>query len=255
MMQEKRDAELSPVLKILYPEVSAGGFTRADGTIQFFTRIQALLKPHMTVLEFGAGRGAWTEEGSATHQKLHCIKGKVAELVGLDVDPVVLQNPTLDRALVIRPNEPLPLESSSVDLILADKTLEHLDHPEAVASEFARVLKDGGWICGRTPNRWSYVGVAARAVPNQLHASILSRLQPWRPTEDVFPTHYLANSKRQLRALFPPSAWSHHVYCHYPEPLYFGINNPYFLKWARFAQYLLPAPMLMVFVMKRPGRN
>ena len=39
------------------PEVAAGGFPRDDSTIYFFTRVNALLEPHMTVLDFGAGRG------------------------------------------------------------------------------------------------------------------------------------------------------------------------------------------------------
>ena len=38
-----------------FPEVGAGGFTSLDGTIEFYTRINALLMPGMTVLDFGGG--------------------------------------------------------------------------------------------------------------------------------------------------------------------------------------------------------
>lgn len=47
-----------PFVERLFPEVSAGGFTRMDGTVEFYTRVNALLRPDMTVLDFGAGRGA-----------------------------------------------------------------------------------------------------------------------------------------------------------------------------------------------------
>jgi hypothetical protein len=35
-----------------------GGFSRVDGSIEFYTRVNALLGPDMTVVDFGAGRGA-----------------------------------------------------------------------------------------------------------------------------------------------------------------------------------------------------
>lgn len=38
-----------------FPEVGAGGFTSLDGTIEFYTRINALLASDMTVLDFGGG--------------------------------------------------------------------------------------------------------------------------------------------------------------------------------------------------------
>ena len=45
------------VLEGLFPEVAAGGFTRMEPRIQFYSRVRALLVPDHHVLEFGAGRG------------------------------------------------------------------------------------------------------------------------------------------------------------------------------------------------------
>lgn len=40
---------------VWFQEVGAGGFTSLDGTIEFYTRINALLTPDMTILDFGGG--------------------------------------------------------------------------------------------------------------------------------------------------------------------------------------------------------
>ena len=45
------------VLEGLFPEVGAGGFTRMEPRIQFYSRVRALLEPNHHVLDFGAGRG------------------------------------------------------------------------------------------------------------------------------------------------------------------------------------------------------
>lgn len=39
----------------LFREPAAGGFTRFDGTVQFCSRVNALIHPDAVVLEFGAG--------------------------------------------------------------------------------------------------------------------------------------------------------------------------------------------------------
>ncbi|OWY62641.1 hypothetical protein B7486_57335, partial [cyanobacterium TDX16] len=45
------------LLRRLYPEVGAGGFSRSDGTVEFWSRVQALVTPGAHVLDLGAGRG------------------------------------------------------------------------------------------------------------------------------------------------------------------------------------------------------
>ena len=44
-----------------YPESAAGGFSRNDGTVAFYQRVQALLRPDSVVIDFGAGRGQFLE--------------------------------------------------------------------------------------------------------------------------------------------------------------------------------------------------
>ena len=64
-----------------------------DGTIEFYTRINALLGPTMAVLDFGAGRGAALTDGYCDHRKkLMTLRGKVAKVVACDIDEAVLSS-------------------------------------------------------------------------------------------------------------------------------------------------------------------
>src|SRR4051794_4800196 len=113
--------------RYFYPEIEAGGFSRVDSTIQFYERVNALIKPEFVVLDFGAGRGTGYIDDIATYQnKLRHIKGRVTQMIGADVDPVVATNPMLDRAIVLDQTGVLPLPNQSVDLIISDFTFEHI---------------------------------------------------------------------------------------------------------------------------------
>lgn len=237
----------------LYPEASVGGYTKLDGLVEFYTRVGTLVDEDSHVLDLGAGRGAWAlEPGPPVHRRLRTLRGRVARVVGSDVDPVVTTNPSLDEAHVVPPGAPLPFADATFDLVVADHVLEHVSGEDSprVAAEVMRVLRPGGWFAARTPNKWGVIGVAARAVPNRLHVAVLERLQPGRPSEDVFPVRYAMNTRRDLRRLFAPHAV--HVYGHASEPRYSG-RSPMAWRAAAGLDRLTPsrlAPTLMVFVQK-----
>ncbi|MGH7805861.1 MAG: class I SAM-dependent methyltransferase, partial [Candidatus Binatia bacterium] len=130
-----------------YPEKGAGGFSRVDGSIAFFTRIRALLRPTSRVLDFGAGRGWHIVEDPVPFRRA-CItlRGSCAKVVGVDVDEAVRENPGLDEAHVVEPGASLPFADASFDLIVCDHVFEHLVDPATTAAELTRVLAPGGWI-------------------------------------------------------------------------------------------------------------
>lgn len=203
----EKQFEPDATLVRVYPEAAVGGYSSVDGSIEFYTRVNALIDAESRVLDFGAGRGWWSVEPvAAMYRSLRLLRGRVAEVVGADVDPVVTTNPSVDRAVVLEQGDPLPFGDATFDLVIADYVLEHVDaaDAQAVADEFIRVLKPGGWLAARTPNKWGLIGVGARAVPNRLHTRFLARLQPDRQVEDVFPVRYAMNTKRVLARLFPP---------------------------------------------------
>lgn len=238
----------------LYPETAAGGFSRYDGFVEFYSRVNALLDEKSEVLDFGAGRGAWTDVPlPAWSRHLRSFHERVQRVVGVDVDEAVLDNPALAAADVVPPGAPLPYDDASFDLVLADYVLEHVRAEDApgVAREVLRVLRPGGWLAARTPNKWGLIGVGARTVPNELHTRVLRRLQPGRKDEDVFPVEYHMNTRRDLRRLFP-APHELVVYGHASEPTYFGGAKPAW-RAAQLLDRLTPpalAPTLMVFVRK-----
>lgn len=238
----------------VYPEAAVGGFSRMDGQIEFYTRVNALVDEMSRVLDFGAGRGHWAVDPMPSMSRnLRWLKGRVAEVVGTDVDPAVLSNPSLDSARVVELGAPLPFEDGTFDMIIADYVLEHINKADAqaVADDVMRVLKPGGWFAARTPNKWGMIGVGARIVPNRMHVRLLEKLQPGRQAEDVFPTRYSMNTKRDLRRLFKDQA-AVYAYGHTSEPTYFGNSTLVWWFAAAVGRAVPPAfaPTFMVFARK-----
>jgi SAM-dependent methyltransferase len=238
-----RKTPVDVVRERVYPETGAGGFSRADGTVAFYLRINALLRPDMTLLDFGAGRGSvLMRDQSPFRRHLRTFKGRVREVIGIDVDPRVSQNPFLDKAYHIGEHDALPLPDASVDLVIANWVFEHIGDPRRTASELRRILRPGGWICARTPNRWGYIGVASRLVPNRLHSRVLTTLQPGRKEDTNFPTFYRMNTPGALRALFPEREFEHFVYHANPEPIYFP-RRAWLWRAVAFMDRITPGPL------------
>lgn len=240
------------MLEKLYPEVGAGGFTRVDGTVQFFTRVRSLLNQTDVVLDFGAGRGRLATSESSFRRELANLRPFARKVIAVDVDEAVLENRSSDERHVTKDNK-IPLANGSVDLVVADHVFEHIKEPKQVVAELVRVLRPGGWLCARTPHIGSLAAIAGRVIPNRLHSRMIRRVQPGeREDRDVFPTEYKLNSKRAMRHYFPPEAWRHCSYSWTPEPAYhFGSIRV--VAAMRAVQYLkrpLAGEVLMVFLQK-----
>lgn len=187
----------------VFDEVAVSGFSHKDPEIAFYTQVAALLRPEDTVLDFGAGRGEFYYEDQSTYrQRLQNLRGRCAHVDGCDVDAAVMQNPTLDHGTVVKPGTRLPYEDGRFDIVISRYVFEHIDAPDWLANELLRVTKPGGWICALTANRWGYVALGARLIPNKLHARVLQCIQPHRKVEDVFPTTYKLNRPGEVRRYF-----------------------------------------------------
>ncbi|WEK45850.1 MAG: class I SAM-dependent methyltransferase [Candidatus Andeanibacterium colombiense] len=238
----------------LYPEYGAGGFTRYAGTVQFFGRINALVEPEMSILDFGAGRGLLSEHRLPYIRGITNFKNRVRRVTGIDIDPVVTTNPTLDEGLIFDGIQ-IPADDEAFDLIYSDHVFEHIADPALISAELYRVLKPGGWLCARTPHLYSTLVVGSKLIPNSKHANVLTKVQPGgRAAHDVFPTFYRLNSMRALRRHFPKNKWSNHSYTWNPEPGY-NFNSVILTRILSIINYvkkpLMGGEVMLVFAQKK----
>lgn len=215
---------------IFYPESRFGGFTDVDGTMAFFNRVNSLIEPTSIILDVGCGRGAYGASTILFSRKLRILKGKVARVIGIDVDEGAQDNPFLDEFRPIQNNTPWPVENETIDLIVCDFVLEHIMDPDLFFEEIYRVLKPGGYLCIRTSNRWSYFALFSALVPGRYHSKVLSVVQEGRKAEDVFPTVYKCNSVWKIRNIMKKHSFDYVVYGYEAEPAYLSFSKvAYFL--------------------------
>lgn len=123
-----------------YDDFAALQYEVADRLLE---RLEVLKLEIRTVLDVGCGTGYCTRALGKNYKR--------AEVIGLDLAPAMVniakgQNTwrRKDRYLV-GDAERLPIASSSVDLVFSNLALQWCN-PDAVFSEFARVLRPGGTI-------------------------------------------------------------------------------------------------------------
>ena len=234
------------------PELRAGGYDRQCSTVQFYSRVQALALGAKKVLDFGAGRGVGHIDDKTSYRE-HLRKLNVEELVGVDVDPVVLTNPSLTSAFVLDKSGRIPFPEDYFDLIYADWTFEHLPDPLTTCRELSRVLKPGGWICARTPNRRGYIALFNRLIPEKLRSRVLKNAQPARKDEDIFPAVYLLNTKAAVAKCFPAENFNNVCYYWDASPAY-HFGRMYIFRFFQLVHLLSPPPLrtiIMIFVQKK----
>ena len=214
------------LLHCFYPESRFGGYSDRDGTVAFYGRIQGMLSPGMTVLDVGCGRGAGlVDDPVPWRRELRRLRGRCERVIGIDIDPVGAENSGLDEFRHLRDPLAWPVDDASVDLIVSDFVLEHVDDAASFFSEVNRVLKPGGVFCARTTNRLGYVGLAASLVPNRRHAGVLGKVQRDRKEIDVFPTRYRVNTVWRLRAELRKVGFEAVVYGYEAEPSYLQFST------------------------------
>ena len=155
--------------------------------LRFADRIRNALGPNHRLLEYGAGRGK---------SPVFDFRANAAEVVGVDIDDGILENPYLHKKVVFDPLKGLPFEDNYFDVIFACNVLEHVADPRHTMAEIGRVLRPGGLFFGKTPNKNHYVALVSRCTPLWFH-KYFNRLRG-RDEQDTFPTVYRCNSKRQL---------------------------------------------------------
>jgi SAM-dependent methyltransferase len=149
------------------------------------------LRPGARALDAGCGRKT----------RLAGYRDRIAELVGVDLDPDAgAENAALDRFVVADLCARLPFEDAYFDLVYANFVVEHLDVPETAFGEWRRVLRQDGALVLLTSNRANPFLSVASVLPRRLRV-VLKRAGAGVIERDVIPTCYRANTPRRLTAL------------------------------------------------------
>ncbi len=160
-----------------------------DEHARFDALVRRYLTPGSSLLDAGAGRGIQFPNDYREH---------VARAFGVDLDPAVGQNASLDAGAVADLDR-LPFRAESFDLVTSKYVFEHLERPLAVMREIRRVMRPGGHLLIHTPNRWHYVALGATVTPTRFHAWYNAKRG--REEADTFKTRYRANDESTLQKL------------------------------------------------------
>lgn len=165
---------------------------------RYFEALQTQVGPGCRWLDLGCGHQivpAW----AAADAEQQALVSRSSLLVGADLDPAIRNHPYLRHRVFAR-GERCPFAAGSFDLVTANMVMEHIEFPEVTLAELKRVLAPGGRILFHTPNlRYPYIYIASRA--GDAFKKVVVRVLERRKEEDVFPTHYRANTAETIRAL------------------------------------------------------
>jgi len=207
-----------------YPELDYGGYDRTDIGVAFYSRINALVKPEFTMLDIGCGRGALQDDPVDFRRGLRSFKGKCKHIIGIDVNTEAAVNPFMDEFHLIQ-NDKWEVADASIDLAYSDYVLEHVPDPAAFFKEAARVMKPGGTLCLRTPNKWHYVCLAASLIPEKKHDQVLAKAQESRKEIDTFPKLYRCNTKGAIKRELERAGFDVCIYALEQSPAYLEFSK------------------------------
>lgn len=213
--------------KRFYPESRYGGFTDIDSSIAFYLRVNAHISTGAVLLDYGCGRGHYSDDPIHLRRDLQVFKNKCKRVIGLDVDRAASKNPFLDEFHLIEPANNWPVQDETVDIVVCDWVLEHLTKPELFFKECARVLKPGGYLFLRTSNLFHYRTILAILIPKRYHEKIVRAAQrgTHRTDSDLFPTVYRCNTRSKiLRQLQQHGFTNNVVYGYQAEPAYLSFS-------------------------------
>ncbi len=159
------------------------------------TLVESLVSEETRWLDVGGGKSLFPNN----HILAESLAGRCKRLVGVDPSDNIHENPYVHEQAQCRIEDYMPAEP--FNLATLRMVAEHMAQPKAVVGALGRMLSPGGFVVVYTPNKWSVASIAARMIPNAWHHRLTHWLWNTRE-EDVFPTVYRLNTRRDLTAPF-----------------------------------------------------
>lgn len=129
-------------------------FVFGDGTVEHLHRysIASMFVKDKIVLDIASGEGY----GSALLSKIAC------QVIGVDIDNEAVESATLkyksDNLKFLQGSaDKIPIEDSSIDVLVSFETIEHHDKHDEMFLEIKRVLKPDGILIMSSPDKKHYI--------------------------------------------------------------------------------------------------
>jgi protein-L-isoaspartate O-methyltransferase len=130
-----------------------------------------------------------------------------ASVMGVDISAEVIEHA---QETYQRPNlefrvgdcTQLPVDSSSIDVVVSFETIEHHDQHEAMLAEISRVLKPDGMLIISSPNKQTYSDIPG--THNQFHVKELYLDEFERLLRRVFSNVVLYGQRAGMSSVFAP---------------------------------------------------
>ncbi|MCL5744054.1 MAG: class I SAM-dependent methyltransferase [Acidobacteria bacterium] len=170
-------------------------------------------------LEIGCGRQIVPDWAMPLEQQ-KLLAGKASLLVGVDVDPAILDHPFL-HAKVLALGGDLPFAADTFDLVSANMVVEHVSDPRSFLADIYRIVRPGGRFVFHTPNYCNYLVFMASITPDPIKGAVV-RLLEGRREEDRFKTFYRLNTRFRVGKIAQEAGFEVETYVTCGSGEYFG---------------------------------